>query len=188
MRRGEMVATFETAADLAARARRRDGRAQGDPQGRQGRGASRRGRAGGARAHGAATIAASRGSTMSRSRCAQARSSASPASPATASPNCSRRWRACGRWRPARFWLNGAPLAARRAQSARDARAWRRPCAGGPPSRRPRHAVRGLRERDARLPRRAGLRRGRAVRPQGDRRRRGARRWRPTTSARARRC
>ena len=30
---------------------------------------------------------------------------------------------------------------------------------GGPPSRRPRHAVRGLRKRDARLPGRAGLRR-----------------------------
>ena len=39
----------------------------------------------------------------------------------------------------------------------RDARARRRPRARGPPARRPGHAVRGLRERDARLPRRTGL-------------------------------
>ncbi len=49
MRRGEMVATFETVADFAARTRRRDGRPQGDPQGRQGRGAAGQGRARSAR-------------------------------------------------------------------------------------------------------------------------------------------
>ena len=35
MRRGEMVATFDTAAHVAARACRRDGRAQGDPEDRK---------------------------------------------------------------------------------------------------------------------------------------------------------
>ena len=49
----------------------------------------------------------------------------------------------------------------------------------------PRHAVRGLRERDARLPVRADLRQGPALRSQGDHRRRGAGRWRRSTSGRA---
>ena len=40
MRRGEMVATFETVGNLAARTRRCDGRAQGDPEDRQGAGAT----------------------------------------------------------------------------------------------------------------------------------------------------
>ena len=49
-----------------------------------------------------------------------------------------------------------APAAA--AQPAHGAAARRRPCAGGSPSRRPGHAVRSLRKRDARLSSRAGLR------------------------------
>ena len=56
-----------------------------------------------------------------------------------------------------------------------------RPCAGGPPSGRPRHAVRGVRERHARLPRRAGL----WQRASSTTARRSAptpsARWRPTT-------
>ena len=56
--------------------------------------------------------------------------------------------------------IDGEPLPAAKAQSATRAPHRHRPCAGGSPPRRARHAVRGLRERDARLPSRAGLRQG----------------------------
>ena len=78
--------------------------------------------------------------------------------------------------------------AAGAAQSARRAADRRRPRAGGPPSRRPRHAVRGLRERDARLPLRdrstAGASSTTARRSSPT----PTARWRPSTSGPARRC
>ena len=188
MRRGEMVATFETARDLAARTRRRDGRAQGDPEGRQGR----------RRIPGAVVLEArgltvkdDRGVTRLEDVSFSLRAGEIVGIAGVAGNGQSELLEALAGMRPA---VGGRDLAQRRARSAAatrpqgDARTRPRPCAGGPPPRRPRHAVRGLRERDARLPGRAGLRRRRAVRPPRHRRRRGRARWRPTTSARARRC
>ena len=70
-------------------------------------------------------------------RCARARSSASPASPATASRSCWRRSPASGRSTSGEILVDGRPLQRRRAQPARRAQSRRRPRARGPPARRP---------------------------------------------------
>ena len=120
-----------------------------------------------------ATIAAWCGSTAFLSCCAKARSLASRASPATASRNCSRRWPGIRPLSGGEILLEGQPLPRGPAQSAGMRGARHRPRPRGPSSRRPSHAVRGVRERHARLPVRARLRQGLSLRPQGDHRRRG---------------
>ena len=189
MRRGEMVATLDTAktspAELAelmvgrrVLLRVEKGPAQPGP-----------GRARRSRTSWCATTAASRASTACPSSCAPARSSASPASPATASPSCSKRSPASARSTVGRDPHRRRAPPGAEPRSARAARLLGlAACAGGPAAHRARHRLRGLRERDARLSRRAGLRHGPAARPQRDRGRRARRRWRTTTSARARRC
>ncbi len=159
--------------DLAPRARRRDGGAQGDPEDRKGPGASRRRLRSKRAISWCATIAASRASTACPSSCARARSSAWPASPATDSPSFSRRSRASARLSSGEILIEGEPIPRAEAQSAHGAAARRRARAGRSPSRRARHAVRSLRKRDARISSRAGLRQGPVLQPQRHRRRRG---------------
>ena len=145
--------------DLAAGARRRHGRPQGDPQDRQGRGASGQGRARGAQSRrarrprrraGRRRLLRSARGRDPRRRGRRRQRPVGAARSARRHPAPERR-RNPGRWPAA---------AAGSTQPAFRARHRHRPRAGGPPSRRPRHAVRGLRERHARLPLRAGLRQG----------------------------
>ena len=88
---------------------------------------------------------------------------ASPASRAMVSRSCSRRSPACRPLSGGEILVDGEPLPRPQAQSAPRAPHRHRPRAGGSPSRRARHAVRGVRERHARLPSRAGLRQGRPL-------------------------
>ena len=119
MRRGEMVLTTDTAATSPAAARRRHGGPPRAAHRRQGAGPARAGAARGARPHGARRQrrAAGRRRVLHAARRRDHRHRR--AWRATASPNCSKRWPACGRSPRGEILIDGEACRDRDAQPRR---------------------------------------------------------------------